>query len=103
MPSGWALYKKSSFDEKENKLYNYRGKDCIEKVSKKLKEDVIEMINYKQRDIIPLTQEENNYCNEQEKMFCVDKYDKNYNNRKKLKIIVIIQENLEELHIIFAI
>ena len=46
-PSGWALYRKSSFDEKENKLYHYRGKNCIEKFCKKLKENAMEIINYK--------------------------------------------------------
>ena len=34
-----------SFDKKENKLYHYRGKDCIEKLCKKLKEDAMEIIN----------------------------------------------------------
>ena len=34
-----------SFDKKENKLNHYRGKDCIEKLCKKLKEDAMEIIN----------------------------------------------------------
>ena len=85
------LYRKSSFDEKENKLYHYRGKNCIEKFCKKLKEDAMEIFNYKKRDIIPLTQEENNHYNEQEicyiceEKFCMDKDDKDYINRKKVK------------------
>ena len=29
-PSGWAIFRKFSFDEKENKHDYYRGKDCIE-------------------------------------------------------------------------
>ena len=32
---------------KENKLDYYRGKDCIEKLCKKMKERVMEIINYK--------------------------------------------------------
>ena len=36
-PSGWAMFTKCSFDEKENKLDYYRGKDCIEKLCKKMK------------------------------------------------------------------
>ena len=36
-PSGWAMFTKCSFDKKENKLNYYRGKDCIEKLCKKLK------------------------------------------------------------------
>ena len=35
--------------------------------------------------------------------FCTDKNDKNYINKKRLKIVVIILENLEELPIVNAI
>ena len=51
----------------------------------------MEIFNYKKRDIIPLTQEENNHYNEQEicyiceEKFCMDKDDKDYINRKKVK------------------
>ena len=51
----------------------------------------MEIIDYKKRDIIPLNQEENNLYNEQEicytckEKFCVDKDDKDYINRKKVK------------------
>ena len=51
----------------------------------------MEIIDYRKRDIIPLTQEENDLYNEQEicyvckEMFCVDKDDKDYINRKKVK------------------
>ena len=50
-PSGWAMFTKCSFDEKENKLDYYRGKDCIEKLCIKIKERVMKIINYKKRDV----------------------------------------------------
>ena len=28
-PSGWSMFIRCSFDEKQNKLNYYRGKDCI--------------------------------------------------------------------------
>ena len=34
---------------------------------------------------------------------CMDKDDENYKNKRKVKIIVITQENLEELLIVNAI
>ena len=37
-PSVWAMFIRYSFNKKENKLNYYRGKDCIEKLCKKLKE-----------------------------------------------------------------
>ena len=48
-PSGWAMYTRYSFDEKENKLNYYIGKDCIGKLSKTLKEPAMKIINYEKR------------------------------------------------------
>ena len=48
-PSGWAIFTKCSFDEKENKLDYCRRKDCIEKLCKKLKERAIKIINYEKK------------------------------------------------------
>ena len=55
-PSGWAMFTRCSFDEKENKLNYYRGKDCIEKLCKKLKKRAMKIINYekKRNDTIDL-------------------------------------------------
>ena len=35
-PSGWAMFRKCSFDKAQNKLDYYRGRDCIEKLCEKL-------------------------------------------------------------------
>ena len=43
--SGWTMFTTCSFDKKENKLNYYRGKDCIEKLCKKLKEREMKLIN----------------------------------------------------------
>ena len=90
-PSGWSMFIRCSFDKKENKLNYYRGKDCIEKLCKKFKESTTEIINREKKEMVPLTHEENNFYNEQEicyickEKFCVDKDDKDYINRKKVK------------------
>ena len=57
-PSGWAMFTSCSFDEKENKHNYYRGKDCIEKLCKKLKKRAMKIINYEKKEMIPLTKEE---------------------------------------------
>ena len=49
VPSGWSMFKKCSFNKKENKLNHCRGKDCIEKLCKKLKESAMEIIDYKKK------------------------------------------------------
>ena len=91
MPSGWAMLTQCSFDKTEDKLDYYRGKDCIEKLCKKLKEREIKIINYEEKEMIPLTHEENKSHEEQgachicEGNFCMDEDDENYKNRKRFK------------------
>ena len=85
------MFTRCSFDEKENTLNYYRGKDCIEKLCKRLKERAMKIINYEEKKIIPLTCEENKSYKEQEichiceEKFCIDKDNKDYINRKKVK------------------
>ena len=85
-PSGWSMFTICSFDKKENKLNYYRGNLC-----KKLKESITEIINRKEKEMIPLTHEENSFYNEQDvwyickEKFCTDKNDKNYINKRKVK------------------
>ena len=82
-PSGWSMFTRRSFDKRENKLNYYRGKDCIENLCKKIQESAMEIINHKEKEMIPLTHEENNFHNEQEvcyickEKFCMDKNEKN--------------------------
>ena len=52
------MFLRCSFDEKENKLNYSRGKDCIEKLCKKLKEIVMKIINHEKK-MISLTKKEN--------------------------------------------
>ena len=90
-PSGWSMAIMCLFDKKENKFNYYRGKDCIKKLCKKIKESANEITNREKKEIIPLINEENNIYNEQEicyickEKFCLDKDDKNYTNRKEVK------------------
>ena len=88
----------------------YRGRDCPKKINKDLKKHVTKIINFKEKDMIPLTDKEIKFYEEQEvchickKGFFYDKNEKiNLSYIKKLEIIVIVQENLEELLIAFVI
>ena len=81
------MFTRCSFDKKENKLNYYRKKYCIEKLCKKLRESAMEIIDYKEKEMIPLTKKENKLYIEQEKChiceetFCIDKDDENYINK----------------------
>ena len=85
------MFTRCSFNKKENKLNYYRGKDCVEKLCKKLKESTMEIIDYEEKEMIPLTYAENNFYKEQEtfhicqERFCIDKDDKNDTNKRKVK------------------
>ena len=86
-----TMFTRCSFNEKQNKLNYYRGKYCIEKLCKKLKERAMKIINYEKKEMIRLTKEENKSYKEQktchiyEEKFCVDKHDENYKNKRKVK------------------
>ena len=47
---GWAMLTRCSFDEEQNKRDYYRGKDCIEEFCKRLKERVMKIVNYKEKN-----------------------------------------------------
>ena len=87
-PSGWAMFPSCSFNEKENELNYYRGK---EKLCNKLKKRGMEIINYETKEMIPLTKEENKSykkqktCHMCEEKFCMDKDDEDYKNKRKVK------------------
>ena len=77
-----------------------------------LKELGTEIVNYKQKEMTPLTDSENKYYEEQkecyihQKEFCYHKNEKRKKKKiiqKKLEIIIILQENLEELLIAFVV
>ena len=54
-PSGYAWCSICSFDDTENRPYFYKRKDCIEKFCKDLKERGTEIINFEEKEMIPLT------------------------------------------------
>ena len=64
-PSGWAMFTRCLFDKKENQLNYCRGKDPPEQLCKRLKEHAMKTINYEEKEMIPLTYEENKSYKEQ--------------------------------------
>ena len=102
-PSGYSLVTCCSFDESKNKVSCYRGKDCLEMLTKKIIEQAIKIINNEKKKEITLTNKEKESYEKQEicyiceKEFCTDEKHKEYKDKKKSEIIVIIQKNLEEL------
>ena len=82
----------------------------MKKFCSDLKELRTEIISFEQKEMIPLTDNENKFYEEQEechicqKEFCYDENEKrNLNYTNNFETIVIIQEHLEELLIAFVI
>ena len=65
-PSGCSLFTHCSFDKSKNKLSHYRGKDCMKKFCKDLREHATKIINYEKKNMTPLTAKEKIHYNEQE-------------------------------------
>ena len=84
-PSAYSIFTHCSFDKLKNKLNHYRGKDCMKKFSKDLREHVSKIINYEKKKMIPLTTEEKIYHNEQKICYICKKYFNN-NDKKNYKV-----------------
>ena len=98
------MFIRCSFDEKENKLDYYRGKDCLDKLCKKIKESANEIINRKKKEMIPLDNKEiKSYENQKYVIYVKKSFVMMIKTREKSEIIAIIQESLEELLIANAI
>ena len=86
--SGYSMFTQCSFDATKNKLDFYRGKDCMERFWKDLKEHVLKIIDHeKKKEMIPLTYKENKSYKMQEVCYTCNKIfnpDKNYKNVLKL-------------------
>ena len=75
--SGYSIFTHCSCDQTRNKLYHYRGKDCMKKFCKDLRTHATKIINYEKKKMIPLTTEEKIYHNEQEICYiCKKEFDK---------------------------
>ena len=78
-PSGYSLSLNCSFDETKNRRKFYKRKNCIKKFCNDLKEIVREIISYKEKEMISLTDKEIKSYEEQkafhicQERFCHDK------------------------------
>ena len=84
---GYSIDLVSSFDSKQDKHSFYRGKDCAKKFCEDLKKHAINIINYKEKDMISLTDKEIIDYEEQKSCHICKKefyYDKNEKNKFKL-------------------
>ena len=86
-PSGYSLFTNCSFDATKSKLDCYRAKDCMERFCKDSRQNAIKIINYEEKEMIPLTDKENKSYEKQKVCYICKKEfntDENDNNAFKL-------------------
>ena len=84
-PSGYSIFTHCSFDKSKHKLNYYRGKDCMKKFYKDLREHASKIIDYEKKKMIPLTTEEKIYHNKQ-KICYICKKEFSDNEKKNYKV-----------------
>ena len=103
-PSGYLLFTHCSFNATKDKLDCYKGKDCMERFCKDLKEYPTKIFDQQKKKMIILTYKENKSYKKQ-KVCHTCKKDlvliMAVKNILKLEIIVIILGNIEKLLIVF--
>ena len=93
-PSGYSLITCYSFDKSLYEQKYYRGEDCMQKFSQDLKEIFIKLINYEQKSMIPLTdQEKEAYDKEKVCFLCKGKYCYDKTNKKEYKLMCKVRDH----------
>ena len=93
-PCGYALDLVGSFDSKQKKHSFYRGKDCIKRFCSELKELGTKIVNYEQKEMTPLIDDENMfYVKQKECYICKKKFCNNNNQRPKFKLYKNVRDH----------
>ena len=92
--SGYSIFTHCLFNKSKNKLNYYRGKDCMKKFSKDLREHGSKIIDYEKKKMISLTTEEKIYHNKQ-KICYICKQEFNNNTGKNKKVIGLMKDELD--------
>ena len=93
-PCVYAISLVSSFDSEQNAQSFYRGKDFIKRVCCKLKELGTKVVNYEKKDMIPLTDNENNYYKDQERCYiCHKRFCYNENKKSNFKLYKKVRDH----------
>ena len=83
IPSGYSIYTNCSFDKSNNKLSYYRGKACMKRFCKDLKDHATKIIDFKKKTMTLVTKEEKDNINK-ENICYICKND--FNNDTKVRV-----------------
>ena len=82
-PSGYLLFTNCSFDLKTGNFECYRGKDCMERSCKGLRQHATKIINYEKKEMKLLTYEKNNsYKKQRSRLYMEKRFSTDGDNKK---------------------
>ena len=98
-PSRYPWSSICSFDNIKNKHYLYRGKDCIEKLCKDLKEFGTEIIYFKMKEMKALTDKEIRYYEKQKVCYiCEIKFCDDKNKKSECNLYHRVRDHCQEIN-----
>ena len=93
-PSGYSLFTNCSFDLTKNKLDFYKGEHCMERFCKDLREQAMKIIEYEKKEMVPLTDEENeSYENQKVCSICKKDFSTNENEKNVFKLYYKVRDH----------
>ena len=86
-PPGHSLFTNCSFDATKNEFNCYKGKDFMERFCKDLRDHAMKIINYEEKQMIPLTDKENKSYEKQKVCYVFKKeFSTDQNNKNAFKL-----------------
>ena len=86
-PSSYSWFTCGSFDASKNKLGYYRGEDRMKKLCEDFRDQVMKIINYEKKEMIPRTDEETEFYEKQKVChICQKEFSTNKNDKNKFKL-----------------
>ena len=99
-PSGYSWVTCCSFDKSKNEWGHYRGKNCMERFCKDLRDQAMKIIDHEKKEMIQLTDEEKESYEKQkvcytcEKEFSTDKKWKERKEKKPYQNVILFVLNI---------
>ena len=85
-PSDCSGFTCCSFDASKDECGYHRGEDCIKKLREDFKDQVMKIINYERKEMIPLTDKETEFYEKQKVChICRKEFSTDKNNKNKFK------------------
>ena len=88
------MFRNCSYDATKNKLDCYKDEDCMERFCKDLRDHAMKIINYEEKEMIPLTDKENkSYEKEKACYICKKEFSTCENDKNTIKLFHKVRDH----------